>query len=185
MFPLFSLSPLISTYILILFLLKGNYLSSSIFQNLNFHCRSNDYSQPPFPSLLFFLIPSNIISSHLISSYLISSHLFTLIISLCLPCFLTLPFAASSHFNHILHTIVSIFFFTSALCFFFTDSPLLNFSLSIDSSSLSLLLLLLDLLLLPYSSFFSFFLIFFSFSLFFFLLIFFSSLLHISTVPSE
>ena len=58
-----SLSPLISANILILFLLKGNYLSSSIFQNLNFHCRSNDYSQPPFPSLLFFLIPSNIISS--------------------------------------------------------------------------------------------------------------------------
>ena len=75
-FPPFSLSPLISANILILLLLKGNSLSSSIFQKINFHCRSIDYSQPPLPSLLFFLIPSNIISSHLFLSNLFTSLLF-------------------------------------------------------------------------------------------------------------
>ena len=73
LFPPFSLYPLIAANILILFLLKGYSVSSSIFQKINFHCRSIDFSHPPFPSLLFFLIPSNIISSHLIFSLLFSS----------------------------------------------------------------------------------------------------------------
>ena len=54
---------------------KGNYSSSSIFQKINFHCRSIDYSEPPLPSLLF--LPFSSFSFHLISSHLFSYYLFS------------------------------------------------------------------------------------------------------------